>query len=276
MAEESTIRRKTDVKQLLFEILEVAPEGDKASRIFDIFIITLISLNVTAVVFETVESLSSQYALFFRFFELSSVLIFTVEYILRIWTCTANDMFRKPVTGRIRFMSTPMAIVDLLAILPFYLPMLIPLDLRIVRSLRLLRLFRILKVGRYSESIKTLGAVIKSKKEELVISMALVFILLLIASSFMYFVENEAQPEAFSSIPETMWWGVATLTTVGYGDVYPITVAGRVLGGVIAILGIGMFALPTGILASGFAEAIQRPREKKRACPHCGADASID
>ncbi len=260
------------VKNRLYEILEIASADDLPSRLFDIFIMTLISLNVIVVILETVESFSSQYMLFFWIFEIFSVSVFTIEYLLRLWTCTTNNRFRSPIKGRIRFAVTPLALVDLMAILPFYLPMIIPLDLRFIRALRLFRLFRLFKMGRYSEALKTLGNVFKEKKEELLITVFSVIILLVVSSSLMYFVENAAQPEAFSSIPAAMWWGITTLTTVGYGDVHPITPIGKLLGAIIALLGIGMFALPTGILASGFAEEIQRRQGKRRICPHCGND----
>lgn len=258
------------IKKRIFEILEVAKPGDLASRTFDIFIIGLISFNVIAVILETVKSLSIQYGILFRNFEIFSIAVFTIEYISRIWTCTNNEKFRQPILGRIRFALTPLLVVDLMAILPFYLPMLIPLDLRFLRILRLVRIFRMFKMARYSESLKILGNVFGTKKEDLLITVFVISILLIVASSFMYFIENKAQPEAFSSIPQAMWWGVATLTTVGYGDVYPITPAGKILGAIISLLGIGMFALPTGILASGFTEEIQRRRSKPETCPHCG------
>lgn len=260
------------VKKRIFEILEIASIGDLLSRIFDVFIMTLISLNVIAVILGTVERISSQYAFFLRTFEVFSVAVFTVEYFLRLWTCTSDNRFENPITGRIRFAVTPLALVDLMAILPFYLPMFIPFDLRFIRAVRLFRLFRLFKIGRYSQSLRTLGKVLKSKKEDLLITAFIVFILLVVASSLMYFVENKAQPEAFSSIPTAMWWGVITLTTVGYGDIYPVTMAGKVLGSIISILGIGIFALPTGILASGFAEEIQKRRAKRTTCPYCGKD----
>lgn len=260
------------VKKVLFEILEVASADDLPSRVFDVFIMTLISLNVIAVILETVESLSSQYKLFYWIFEIFSVSVFTIEYLLRLLTCTTDNRFKSPFKGRIRFAVTPLSLVDLMAILPFYLPMIIPIDLRFIRALRLFRLFRLFKMARYSEALKTLRNVLKGKKEELLIAIFSVLILLVISSSLMYFVENEAQPDAFSSIPAAMWWGVATLTTVGYGDVYPITPIGKFLGAIIALLGIGMFALPAGILASGFAEEIQKRRGKQRICPHCGRD----
>lgn len=166
-------------------------------------------------------------------------------------------------------MVSPMALIDFLAVAPFFAPAVVALDLRSLRALRLLRIFRIVRIARYSAAMRSLGYVFLSKKEELVISVTTILILLLVASSLMYFAEGEAQPDQFSSIPGTMWWGVATLTTVGYGDVYPVTVVGRILSAVVAILGIGLFAIPAGIVASGFIELASR-NESERSCPHCG------
>ncbi len=242
------------------------------SKSFSIFILTLISLNVIAIVLETVESLSSRYALFFRTFDVFSVSIFTIEYLLRLWSCTSSDRFKAPIKGRLRFAVTPLALVDLLAILPFYLPMILPFDLRFIRAVRLFRLSRLFKMGRYSNAFQTFGNVLREKRGELLVTVFVATILLFITASLMYYAENEVQPEAFSSIPAAMWWGVITLTTVGYGDVYPITTMGKMLGMIVAVLGIGMFALPAGILGSGFVEAFQRMQKKQRICPHCGKD----
>ena len=129
------------IKRRVYEILEVASPSDRASRIFDIFIITLIFLNVVAVVLETVQSFSELHRGFFRSFELFSVMIFTVEYILRVWSCSVNPKYRNPILGRLRFMLTPLALIDLFAVLPFYLPMVIKLDLRFLRAVRLIRIF---------------------------------------------------------------------------------------------------------------------------------------
>lgn len=258
------------IKGRIFEILEIASTENLPSRVFDVFTITLIFLNVIAVILQTVKGLSSHYRLFFHTFEVFSIWVFTIEYLLRLWTCTTSNRFQGPIGGRIRFALTPLALVDLMAILPFYLPMVIPFDLRFIRAVRLFRLFRLFKMGRYSESFKTFGKVLKEKKEELLMTVFVLLILLVVASSLMYFIENGAQPEVFSSIPAAMWWGIATLTTVGYGDIFPITPAGKLLGAIIAIIGIGMFALPAGILGSGFVEEIQRKRRKQRICPHCG------
>ena len=244
-------------KQRVQGVLEPAADGDRASRVFDVFIISLISLNVLAVVLGTVEVIRQSTGTFLFWFEVVSVAIFTLEYLLRIWSCTVLASFAAPLTGRLRYGIRPILLIDLLAILPAYLTML-PIDLRFIRVLRLLRIFRVLRLQRYSVALQTLTRVLLSKKEELILTLTALLVLLLIASSLMYYAEHEAQPDAFSSIPATMWWGVAALTTVGYGDVYPVTPLGRVLASVIAILGIGMFALPAGILGGGFAEQISR------------------
>lgn len=257
------------MKDRLYKILEQAEEGDRLSRKVDVFIIALILLNVIAVVFATLQSMSA-YALHFRVFEVISVIFFTIEYISRVWVCTLDEKYRTPIMGRIRYMFTPMALVDFLAIFPFYAPMLIAVDTRFLRVLRLFRIFRLLKLGRYSESMKILGTVLRRKKEELAIMIFAIIIMLVLSSSLLYYVEKEAQPEVFSSIPASMWWGIATLTTVGYGDVYPVTAFGKLLAAVLALLGIGIFALPAGVLASGFTEVFQRKNEKENKCPHCG------
>lgn len=244
--------------------------GD-ASWYFDTFIIGLILLNVVSLILETVPSLQSEYGNAFYKFELVSVIVFTVEYILRLWTANLIPKFSKPVTGTIRFAFTPMAIIDFLAILPFYLPFL-GVDLRLLRILRVFRIFRLFKIVRYVSALTLINNVIKHKREELVVTFIFTIFLLLIASSVMYYVEHPAQPEHFSSIPETMWWGIATLTTVGYGDIYPITPLGKFLGGVIAIIGIGLFALPTGILASGFSDELDRRKHDTPVCPTCGKE----
>ncbi|HDR90713.1 MAG TPA: ion transporter [candidate division Zixibacteria bacterium] len=256
---------KFDVKKRVFEILDMADNGDKASRIWDVFIMALITTNVIAVIFETVEQYSLKYGTFFRWFEIFSVVVFTIEYILRLWAVTSQPSHRRPVVDRMKYALKFMSIIDLLAILPFYIPMFLPCDLRFLRALRLFRMLRILKIGRYSKAMITIGRVLNSKKEELAITGFVLGILLVLASSLMYYVENTAQPDVFTSIPAAMWWGIATLTTVGYGDIYPVTILGKVLGAFIAVLGIGLFALPAGILAGGFGEELKSLKNKDNA-----------
>jgi len=258
------------IKKRLFEILEAEPaDDDSVNRVVGLFFIVLILLNVLTVVLETVETVYTAHKIFFGGFEVFSVVVFSVEYVLRLWTCTLDPRFNPPILGRLRYALTPMAVIDLLAILPFYLPMLIPLDLRMIRMLRLFRLLRLFKMERYSGASRVLVEVFKEKKEELLLVAGFVVMMLVFSSSLMYFIENAAQPQIFSSIPATMWWSVATLTTVGYGDMLPVTPLGRLLGALIALLGIGLFALPAGILASGFAEKVQT-KQRETICPHCG------
>lgn len=260
------------LKWWIYEALEVSDEKGNLSWYVDFFLMMLIGLNVLAFVLETVDRINDISPAFFLYFEYFSVVVFTIEYILRIWTADINPKYSNVLTGRIKFAFTPLAMIDLLAILPFYLPLL-GIDLRFLRILRMFRLFRLLKFARYIEALEVLGNVVKRQKESLIMSLVLLFFLLLFTSSAMYFVEHETQPDAFSSIPATMWWGIATITTVGYGDVYPLTDLGRTLAGVIVILGIGMIALPTGILVSGFMEHLEEARQEEKGikfCPHCG------
>jgi len=260
------------LKQRLYE--ELFPGIDNAvNKAYNIAMLILIALNVLAVILETVPGLFQSYKLYFDVFEVFSVFVFTVEYVVRLWVCTEDPKYRSPVMGRIRYALEPLALVDLFSFLPFYLPF-VSVDLRFIRAVRLIRLFRVLKMGRYSESLNTLTRVIKAKKEELAVTLYAGLILLVIASSFMYLIEHEAQPEVFSSIPDAMWWGAVTLTTVGYGDVYPKTMLGKMLGALIAILGIGLFALPAGIIASGFAVELQNKSKEIKKCPHCGKEIS--
>jgi len=254
-----------------WEIVEVAKAGDWPSRIFDVSILTLIFLNVLAVIIGSVHHFQVRYGTFLNYFEVFSVVVFTLEYLARLWSCVTDPRYVHPLFGRLNFARQPMPVIDLVAILPFYLPF-VGLDLRFIRVLRLLRILRIAKIGRYYDSLRLIGTVIKSKKEELILTTVVMALLLVISASLMYYCENPEQPDKFPNIPATMWWAVATLTTVGYGDVYPITALGKLLASIIAILGIGMFALPTGILGAGFVEEIQKQKLKATKCPHCGKE----
>ena len=258
-------------KQRVYHFIE--PDYEPG-RIVDIAIITLIFLNIVALILETVEPIYNLNRAAFEAFEDFSLTLFTIEYLVRLWAITAEPRFAHPVFGRIRFVLTPLAIVDLLAILPFFLP-LVGMDMRFVRVVRILRIFRVIKLARYSRALRLLGKVVVERKEELVSIFFVLMTLLVISSSLMYFAEHDDQPEVFPSIPATMWWGIVTLTTVGYGDAFPITALGQTIAAFIAVLGIGMFALPAGILGASFAEELEKRRkseddEESRRCPHCG------
>ncbi len=259
------------MKKRVWQLLEAAGPGDTASRAVDVFILLLILANAGALCLETVEPVRQRWPGFFRDFELFSVACFSVEYLGRVWSCTSDPRYAGAVLGRARFVSTPMALIDLAAILPFYLPYL-GVDLRVLRILRMFRLARVLKLARYSEAAEALGNAVRARRAELITVLGFLGVLVLISSAAVYYAEHEAQPEQFSSIPAAMWWAVVTLTTVGYGDVFPVTPVGRSLGAVIAVFGIGMVALPTSVLGAAFMEELQRRRKAHAACPHCGKE----
>ncbi len=261
------------MKKRVYEIIEEAEPGNRASEIFDIFLISFISLNAISLVVGTVEEIHQIAPRAFRLFEIVSVAIFTVEYLLRVWSCSVNPRYAHPVLGRLRFMVSPLALIDLLAILPFYMAPFIGLhglDLRFLRAVRLLA--QIVRLSRYFSSMRTLARVLHTRRGELLAVVLVLSLLLVMTSSLIFFAENEAQPDTFANIPQAMWWSVITLTTVGYGDVFPVTVAGRLLAGLIAVVGIGLFALPAGILGSGFMEEIGKGKNATRVCPHCGKE----
>ena len=249
-------------------------DNNRASSIFDGLIIFLIIINVLLVILDTFSGLPEIASVVFRYIELVSVIIFSIEYLLRLWTADCVFPDRAPAVARIRYAFSFMALVDLLAILPFYLPYIFPIDLRVLRMIRLLRLLRILKVNRYTHALSTVGGVLKRKGTQLISSMFVVLVLMIMASVLMYNIEYEAQPEVFENAFSGLWWAIATLTTVGYGDIYPITALGKFLSAVIALLGIGLVAVPTGIISAGFMEQItegkEKPEEQKHYCPYCG------
>jgi voltage-gated potassium channel len=258
----------------VYTLLHPEIGNTKGDRIFNAFIIILILLNVIAVMLETVPSIYEPYKQFFHYFDTVSVAIFTVEYLLRVWSCNHDEKYRHSIHGRIRYMFSLGALIDLIAILPFYLHTIIGFDLRILRILRLLRFLRLFRLTSYMKSTRMIINVFKSTKNELLLSLILTLFLIIISSCLIYFCEHLVQPLKFSSIPGTMWWSVVTLTTVGYGDMYPITVAGKILTSVILMAGVALFALPAGIITAGFLDEIRRIRNHTKVfkCPHCGKD----
>lgn len=258
------------IKSRVFEIIEVGKS--LPSRIFDVFIIIMIILTLITVIAETFD-IPNFWQDIFNKFEIVSVIVFTVEYILRVWTADLLHSELSPLRARLKYITSFMAIIDLLAILPFYLPFFIKIDLRALRALRVIRLLRVFKINRYTSALSTIAQVFKNKASQLVSSMLVVGLLMIIASILMYNIESAAQPDKFANAFDALWWAIATLTTVGYGDVYPITVAGKILSIIIAILGIGMVAVPTGIITAGFSEVLDKQKsdkDDKKYCPYCG------
>ena len=263
------------LKKRVFAILETNTHKYFLGRFIRFLIVALILLNVFAVIIETIQSIQDAYGFIFDIIEIGSAVIFAAEYLLRVWVCNIRRQFRGP-WGRLRYMVTPMALIDFLSIFPFLFLLIGRLDFRVLMLIRFFRMLRIFKLKRYSHALETLVGIIKAKKEELIITFATIFVLLIVASSLMFILEHEAQPDVFSSIPATMWWGVATLSTVSYGDMVPMTVLGKLLGSCIAIMGVAMFAIPAGLISAGFNQRMIQNKRKKEGdsneeiiCPHC-------
>lgn len=269
-------------KQKVHGLLHPEIVGDKHwDKIINVFIITLIILNVIAVMLETVPGLHDEphEKAFFNYFDLVSVIIFTVEYVLRVWSSNHEEKYRHSIKGRLKYMVSPGALIDLLAILPFYLHAVIGLDLRVLRMLRLLRFFRLFRLTAYMKSAQMIINVFKTRVNELLLSLVLVIFLIIFSSCLLYFAEHN-HPEngkLFSSIPATIWWSVVTLTTTGYGDMYPMTTLGKAMAGVIMLTGVAFFALPAGIITAGFLEEFRKNKKHKHInCPHCKEDIDLD
>ena len=246
----------------------------KADKFINIFIITLIVLNVVAVMMETVHPLYENYKKLFDTFDFISVVIFTVEYVLRVWSCTHDPRYKGSIKGRLKYIFTFGALVDLIAFLPYYLQAIIGFDLRILRILRLLRFFRLFRLTAYTRSAKLIFNVFKTRINDLLLSLVLIIFLIIIASCALYFAEHLYPTEEeshFKSIPATLWWAVVTLTTTGYGDMVPLTTWGRIIAGLIMLSGVAIFALPAGIIVAGFLDELKFLRKYKgHDCPHCG------
>jgi voltage-gated potassium channel len=243
-----------ELKRRVWELVETAEGDDLSSRLVDLFIITLIIANVIVVILDSVPGLLSPWSDMVRRFEVFSVAVFTVEYLLRVWSSTSEPEFAHPVYGRLRFARTPLALVDLVAIAPFYLPWVLPSGLLFLRVLRLVRLLRVYKFGRYSEAPRLVIRAVRRRRAELLAAVFILLLLLVSMASLLYLAENPGRPDVYSSIPESMWWSILALT--GNGQVAPITVAGRLIASVIAIIGVGLFAVPAGLLASSFTEEL--------------------
>lgn len=267
------------IKRRTWELLDIHGP-DRFARVVGVGILVLIVLNVVMLILETVPAYERPLKPWFEWFEGFSVLVFTLEWVLRMWACTEDPKYAHPIKGRLRYFFHPFTLIDLLAVLPWWLPFL-GIDLRFVRSLRMLRLFRVLKLARYVSALEMFMHVLRRTREELLVSLLGVLMLLVVSSAAMFYVEHEVQPQKFSSIPATMWWAIATLTTVGYGDIYPETPVGRLLAGVIALTGVLTLAIPTGIFAGAFTEELRARKEKELSqgstlaatpvvCPHCG------
>ena len=247
------------LRKLVYNNLHNEDYESRLSRGINYFLIALIMSNAAAVLLESVHQYYVRYETFFYYFELFSIFIFTVEYVLRFWSVAESDSFESAWKNRLNWVKSGGAIIDLLAILPVYLNFFVHFDLRFLRIVRLLRL---LKLTRYFVSLQILLRVIEREKGSFQAVIFILVIMIIMAAAGVYLIESRVQPDVFSSIPASMWWAVVTLTTVGYGDVTPVTPLGRFLGALITILGVGLAALPAGILANGLANELELRKQE--------------
>jgi voltage-gated potassium channel len=267
------------MRELIFRTLNGYKTNSSYGKKFDLFISTLIVLNVVAFILASYPQIQRDLRGFLFWFELFSVIIFSLEYLLGIYTAPLLYPEMPAWRAIVRFTFSFYGIIDLVAILPFYLPFMGFGDMRYIRALRFMRLARLFKLNRHSSNIRMLGDILKEKRKYMIVVVSSVLIILVIAASLMYSIEGEMQPDAFPHIGAAIWWALATLTTIGYGDIVPITGWGKLLSGIIALMGIAIVALPTGILSSAFIERIQRQKRHRDTathgremhyCPHCG------
>ena len=248
----------SQVQQRILEILESGQKGDRTSRICDTLIALLVVINIIAVTLESVSDFSVKYANQFYAIEFFSVVIFSIEYLARLWVSAAKNAAEDKIFGssRLGYMLSFSGVIDLVSILPFYLQALFPgLDLRVLRTLRLLRIF---KLSNYNTAIEDLFSAVYEERKSFIAALYLFVIAFVLTSSLIYYAENEVQPEKFASIPDAMYWSLITLTTVGYGDVSPVTWIGKVISVATALMGVSVVALLTGILANAFSNQIAR------------------
>ncbi|MGQ3360878.1 MAG: cyclic nucleotide-gated ion channel [Phreatobacter sp.] len=245
------------LRRRIYELLDKGLAGSWLADLVHGALIALVMVNVAAVVLESMPALASAYAGEFRALEIASVAAFSLEYVARLWVAPEHPPYHglSPLRARLRAALSPALIIDLLAIVPFYVGLLLDVDLRFLLLLRLVRFF---KLARYSPGFASLVDALWSERRALGASLLIFLGALVIAASAMRLAEQEAQPDKFATIPDALWWAVITLTTVGYGDVYPVTGAGKIIAAFTAVTGIVMLALPVGIVATAFAREIQR------------------
>ncbi len=248
---------KLTLRAYLYDLLEETEHTSPLEKTFKGFLSLAAVATVAAAALETMESLRGEYAAIFQAVEIVAVALFTLDYLLRWWVAPESQATgaAAPWRARLSYAIGPYGIIDLVAILPFYFDLFMPIQ---PDWLRVLRLLRLLKLARYAPGLPLFVSVIRAESRPLLAAFLVMAVLLVVESGIMFIIERRAQPEVFASIPHTMWWAIVTMATVGYGDVVPVTPLGKLFGGVVMIVGIAMFAVPAGILASGFAAEIRK------------------
>ncbi|MEN9868656.1 MAG: hypothetical protein RL748_4246 [Pseudomonadota bacterium] len=259
----------TRLRRQLFHILHKPSPGNPKACYVNYILAALILFNCAAVALETDATLYASYKRFFIFMEVVSSIIFTIEYLLRVWICVEQERFAHPVRGRLAYMRQPLPLLDLIVVATTFAP----LDLRFLRIFRISRLLRVLHMDDFDQSLQAIAKAIAARRSMLLVSVGMMLIAIYFSASLLYILEHRAQPDKFSSIPATLWWAVMTLTTIGYGDIFPITPMGKLLASAIAIFGIGIFALPSAILTAAILDGSQSANKTNHhgeKCPHCG------
>lgn len=263
-------------RRRVYELLDAGRSGDRASIQVDVVLVSLIALSLAATTLESVPAMAVRWERPLFWTEVVSIAVFSIEYVLRVVCAVERPeaRFQHPVWGRLRYAFSPLALADLLAIFPFYLSAFVTLDLR---TLRILRLFRILKLTHYFSALNTLVDVLRMERHALGAAYFLVTLGILVASAGVYAFEHQAQPDVFGSVPAAIYWSIVTLTTVGYGDVVPITPGGQVMSAFVIMLGVGTLTIPTTIIATGFVLELRKRRDRAShaasggRCIECGA-----
>ncbi len=267
-------------KKRIFEIIQIGKSDDIPSRLFDLTVVFLILINLVVTICFTFDELD-RYDTIFNYIEAITVIFFTVELLLRLWT--AGFLYKnRNVISAIKYLFSFNGVVEVLSIVPFFLPLVFPKGIVAFRMFRVIRILRIFQINSYSDALSTVMLVIRRKRNQLLSSMFIIFIIMIMSSLVMYGFEHEAQPEVFKNAFSGIWWSTSTLLTVGYGDIYPVTILGKIASILITFLGVGMVAVPTGILSAGFTEYVTENRRAKRLeeeknvdkpidyCPYCG------
>lgn len=278
-----------EIKHTLYDLMEVPAYENNKGWIYEFFMMGLILLNGIALILGTVDWVQQQYDWFLIPFEIVSVVIFTIEYLVLLWVCTENKKYSDPIRGRIKYAMTPIAIINLVSVLPAFIPFILPINLSALRMIRLFRILRLLKLTKYSNSLKTLYRAVNSRKEQLIMTCLIIGFLVVIASIFIFYAENGHNPEpAFADIPHTLWWSFVKLSPISTEPGTPVTIWGKVVASSLAILEIGIFAIPAAIMANAFEEQWKNDRSAKdkelrecrselraarrRHCPHCNGE----
>jgi voltage-gated potassium channel len=250
-------RRSVPFRRKVHNVLEGVAEGGPLARFVHVVLVLLVCISVGAVVLESVPSLEKRFGALFMGIEVTAALVFTVEYVTRLWAAVEHQPLRRlpPWRARLVYALYPASVIDILAVLPVLLAFLLPSELQVLLLLRLLRFF---KLARYSPGMRSLGEAVYEERRALLACLVIILGLMIVAAAAMHMVEGPVQPDRFGSIPESMWWAIVTLTTVGYGDAVPVTVGGKLVAAATAVAGLVMLALPIGIIATTFAEVIRR------------------